>query len=145
MAHAENSVTIGRPVKIVYDFVLNGANSPLWRPSVTDVSLQPGKALGAGAVFKQGLTGPGGRRIDGDYQIVEAKPESSIRFQVIAGPARPEGRYTFEPDGKATKISFALDFKPKGLAKLIDGMITESMQEEVGMLSNLKEFLESHT
>jgi uncharacterized membrane protein len=144
MAHAEKSITIGRPVKAVYDFILDGTNGPLWRPSVTDVQLQPAKPLGPGAIFKQGLKGPGGRRIDGDYEIVEAIPNKSIRFQVIAGPARPEGWYTFESDGNATKVTFTLDFKPKGLAKLMDGMIAGSMQEEVGMLSNLKRFLESH-
>jgi hypothetical protein len=41
-------------------------------------------------------------------------------------------------------VTFVLDFQPKGLAKLMDGMIASSMQAEVGMLSNLKHFLESH-
>lgn len=144
MAHAENSITIGRPVNAVYDFLLDGKNGPAWRPSVVDVQLQPGKPLGVGAVFRQGLRGPGGGRIDGDYEIVEAVPNRSIRFQVVAGPARPTGLYEFESDGNTTKVKFTLDFQPKGLAKLMDGMIAKSMQEEVGMLANLKRFLESH-
>ena len=143
MAHAENSITIDRPVRTVYAFILDGVNSPLWRPAVTDVQLQPGKPPGPGAVFKQGLKGPGGRRIDGDYEIVEAVPDKSIRFRVIAGPARPTGWYAFEAAGKSTKVNFTLDFQPKGLAKLMDGMIAKSMQAEVGTLSNLKRYLEA--
>jgi uncharacterized membrane protein len=142
MAHAENTITIDRPIKKVFEFVLDGMNAPLWRPSVADVKLLPGKPLGVGAVYKQGLKGPTGR-IDGDYELVEVKPEEWIRFQVIAGPARPSGTYKFEAVGSGTKVTFILDFQPKGLAKLMDGMINSTMKEEVGTLSNLKSYLEA--
>ncbi len=143
MAHAENTVTIDREPKQVFDFILDGTNGPKWRPDVTDVQLQPGRPLGVGAVFKQGMKGPGGR-IDADYEIVESTPNSWIKFQVIAGPARPVGTYKLEPAGKSTRVTFVLDFQPKGLARLMDGMINKSMQSEVGNLANLKSYLESH-
>lgn len=143
MAHAEGSITIDRPIKAVFDFVLDGTNGPLWRPDVTDVQLKTAKPLGVGAVFKQGMKGPGGR-IDADYEIVECKPGEWIKFQVVAGPARPTGTYKFESSGKGCKVTFVLDFQPKGLARLMDGMINKSMQGEVATLSNLKSYLESH-
>ncbi len=143
MAHAENTVTIDRPAKQVFDFLLDGTNGPKWRPDVTDVKLEPGKPLGVGAVFKQGMKGPGGR-IDADYQIVESKPDEWIKFQVVAGPARPVGTYKLVPGGRSTTVTFVLDFQPKGLARLMDGMINKSMKAEVGNLANLKSYLESH-
>ena len=143
MAHAEGNITIDRPVKEVFDFILDGTNSPLWRPSVVDVQLMPGKPLGVGTVFKQGLKGPGGR-IDGDYEIIECKPNELIKFQVIAGPARPAGTYIFKSMDNSTQVTFILDFQPKGLAKLMDGMINNSMKGEVATLSNLKAYLETH-
>ncbi|HEX9331575.1 MAG TPA: SRPBCC family protein [Anaerolineales bacterium] len=143
MAHAEGNITIDRPVKEVFDFILDGTNSPLWRPSVVDVQLMPGKPLGVGTVFKQGLKGPGGR-IDGDYEIIECKPNELIKFQVIAGPARPAGTYIFQSMDNSTQVTFILDFQPKGLAKLMDGMINNSMKGEVATLSNLKAYLETH-
>ena len=97
-----------------------------------------------GRYSKQGLKGPGGR-IDGDYQITECKPNQVITFQVITGPARPTGAYQFESDGKSTTVSFVLDFQPKGLAKLMNPMIQNSMQGEVATLANLKSYLESHS
>ena len=142
MAHAEGNITIGLPIKDVFDFILDGTNSPHWRSSVLDVQLMQGKPLGVGAVFKQGLKGPGGR-IDGDYKVVECTANETIKFQVIAGPARPTGTYKFGSDGGSTTVTFILDFQPKGLMKLMDGMINKSMKEEVGMLSNLKTYLES--
>ena len=144
MAHAEESITISRPAGEVYNFVLDGTNNPRWRPTVVDIQKVPGKPAGVGAVYKQGLKGPGGRRIDGDYEIVEARPNELIAFQVIAGPARPTGTYRFESIGNATRLTFTLHFEPKGLARLMDPMITSTMRSEVATLSNLKAYLESH-
>jgi uncharacterized membrane protein len=144
MAHAEESITISRPADAVFDFVLDGTKNPLWRSTVLDIERVPGKPSGVGAVYKQGLKGPGGRRIDGDYEIVECQPNTLIRFQVISGPARPTGTYRFEAEGESTRVTFTLHFEPKGLAKLMDPMIARTMRSEVAMLSNLKEYLESH-
>jgi len=144
MAHAEESITISRLVNAVFDFVLDGTKNPLWRSTVLDIQRVPGKPSGVGAVYKQGLKGPGGRRIDGDYEIVECRPNELIRFQVISGPARPTGTYRFESQGDSTRVTFTLHFEPKGLAKLMDPMIARTMRSEVAMLSNLKAYLESH-
>lgn len=143
MAHAEESITIDRPVNTVFNFVLDGTNSPLWREGVMDIERVPGKPLGVGAAFKQGLKGPGGRRIDGDYEIVECQSNELIKFQVTAGPARPTGTYRFEAAGDVTRVTFILHFEPKGLARLMDPMITRTMRSEVATLASLKEYLES--
>ena len=141
MAHAEESITIARPVQTVYDFLLDGSNNPLWLSPVTDIRLLSGPSLGVGSVFKQGLKGPSGR-IDADYEIVACKPYELIQFQVCAGPVQPAGTYHFESLGTSTKLTFALDYQPKGLAKLMDPVITKTMQAEMDDLSNLKTYLE---
>jgi uncharacterized membrane protein len=142
MAHAENSITIDRPVNAVFAFVIDGTNNHLWRPAVIDCQQVPGTPAGVGATYKQGLQGPGGRRIDGDYRIVECTPNSMIRFEVIAGPARPTGTYRFEAVGEATRVTFTLDHEPKGFARLMDPMIARTMRGEVATLANLKAYLE---
>jgi uncharacterized membrane protein len=143
MAHAEYQVTIARPVEDVFKFILDGMNNPLWRPSVADIQRVTNQPDAVGAKFKQGLKGPGGR-IDGDYEIVELNPNKLIKFQVIAGPARPTGVYKFDTMGNSTVVTFILDFQPKGLAKVMDPLINKQMQSEVGTLANLKTYLESH-
>ena len=142
MAHAEETITIKQPVNVVYDFLVDGANNPHWRPAVLDVQAVPGKPAGVGAVYKQGVKGPGGRRIDADYEVVEAKPNELIKFQVIAGPARPIGTFNLSPTNDGTRLKFTLHFEPKGFARLMDGMINRTMQSEVAMLANLKTYLE---
>ncbi len=141
MAHAEKTVLINRPVESVFDFILNGANNKLWRSSVLDIKALSEQPYGVGSRFEQGLKGPGGR-IAGDYEITECKPNQLIRFQVIAGPARPTGEYRFRQQDGATSLTFVLDYEAKGLSKLTEPMIQHSMQEEVGMLDELKAFME---
>ena len=143
MAHAEGTVTINRPVGEVFDFILDGANNAKWRPAVIDVRLTTQPPLGLGTAYAQGLKGPGGRRIEGDYEIVEFRPKELIKFQVTAGPARPWGLYRFAGTGGSTQVTFILDFQPKGLARLIEPMINQTMKAEVATLSNLKAYLES--
>lgn len=142
MAHAESKITINRTAKQVFDFLLDGTNNPHWRPGVTDIQRVSNKPDGIGSKFKQGMKGPGGR-IDGDYEIVECEPNAVIKFQVTAGPARPTGTFRLEAMGNSTSVTFILDFQPKGLAKLMDPVITKTMQGEVANLSNLKAYLES--
>src|SRR5947199_9254464 len=113
MAHAEESITIHRPVNTVFNFVLDGTNSPLWREGVIEIERVPGKPLGVGAAFKQGLKGPGGRRIDGDYEIVECQPNELSKCQVIAGSARQTGTYRLQHLEAANGVAIALHYEPK--------------------------------
>jgi hypothetical protein len=142
MAHAEGNIQIERPAKEVYEFLLEGTNNPHWRNGIVDISRVPGTPRGVGAAFKQGMKGPTGR-IDADYRVVESVPSSLIRFDVTAGPARPTGIFKIESRGGSTAVTFILDFQPKGLAKLMDGMIAKQMQNEVAALAKLKEYLEA--
>jgi hypothetical protein len=144
MAHAEGKITINLPAKAVFEFILDGTNNILWRPSVIDSEPLTQKPYGVGSRFKQGLKGPRGR-ISGDYKITVCKPYKIIEFQVMTGPAKPTGLYVFDTDSLSTTVTFLLDFQPKGLAKLMDPMINKSMQSEVAALSNLKSYLEAHS
>ena len=145
MAHAENTVTIERPASEVYAYLADGLNNKAWRAGVVRIELKSGPAGAVGAVYRQVLTGPGGRRIDGDYEITAAVPGKELRFQVVAGPAHPTGVYTLTSAGDAdgTTVHFVLDLEPKGLMKLMGSMIAKTMESEVAQLSALKAALES--
>ena len=142
MAYASKTIVINRPKKEVFDFLANGLNNPKWRSSVIDISLAEGSQSQLGAVYKQGSKGPFGRRIDADYKIVELEPNAKIVFQVITGPARPTGKFLLADSGTNTELTFALNFEPKGFAKLLGPMVQKTMDMEVQNLENLKSFLE---
>ena len=137
MVQEQGSITIDRPINEVFDFLLDGMNNPLWRTSVIDSQRVAGKPN----TYKQGMKGPGGR-VDADYEITEIKTNESIAMKAIAGMARPVSSYTFEALGEATRVTFRLSFDGKGPSKLMEPLAATVMQREVGMLPNLKAYLE---
>jgi hypothetical protein len=141
MTHAENETTISRSPEDVYGFLADGLNNPAWRSGVQAISLKSGQAGALGAVYRQTLAGPGGRSIDGDYEITAADPSRLLGFQVVAGPARPTGAYHLTPVPGGTAVRFTLDLQPKGLMKVLAPMVQRTLEKEVSQLTNLKAVL----
>jgi uncharacterized protein YndB with AHSA1/START domain len=142
MPSAENRVTIHRPVEDVYRYVARGENGAEWRGSVVDARLRSGTEGESGAVYEQRVSGPFGRPVSADYEIVSAAPNRELRFRAISGPVRPEGYYLFESDGANTTVTFGLTCEPSGLAKLMSPMVQKAMNGEVAALAKLKDVLE---
>jgi uncharacterized protein YndB with AHSA1/START domain len=142
MPSAQHSVVIRRRVGEVFAFVADGENAMRWRPGVLDVSRQSGEGLGA--IYRQGVRGPGGRRIAADYEITAFEPDRRIAFRAIAGPVRPTGEYRFTPEGEGTRISFALDATLTGWKRLVMGRAVQAtIEAEMRTLDTLKKILES--
>jgi uncharacterized protein YndB with AHSA1/START domain len=138
MPHAENSITIDRPIEDVFAYLADGTNNPRWRPGVLSIEPASGSG-GTGTTYRQKLRGPGGRTIDGDYEVTQFEPPNRLEFRVIAGPARPTGRFTLTEDRPGrTTVTFALDLRPTGLMRLMSGMVARTMRSEVAQLSALK-------
>ena len=91
--HADNEVLVERPPAEVFAFLADAENDPAWRPGVLDIARVSGDGPGAGARYRQGVRGPGGRRIDADVETTSYEPDRLIGFRATAGPVRPEGRY----------------------------------------------------
>jgi len=141
MPSAEHSVSINRPVGEVFAFVADGENARRWRPGVLDVQRESGEGLGA--IYRQGVKGPGGRRIAADYEVTSFDPDARIAFRAIAGPVRPTGEYRFSSEGDATMVSLALEATLTGWKRLLMGRAVQStMEAEVRNLETLKSILE---
>jgi uncharacterized protein YndB with AHSA1/START domain len=142
MLSAEHEVTIARPPAEVFAFVADGLNAPKWRPGVLDISLASGTGLGA--VYKQGVKGPGGRRIDADYRITALEPNRRLSFEAIAGPVRPAGQFLFDDVNGATRLKFALQAELGGIKRLLmGGAVQKTMNAEVAATERLKQVLEA--
>ena len=144
MARAKHTVTVPRPIGEVYDFLADGLNEPKWRPDVTDVHLASGSASSLGAVYAQTMRGPGGRPIKGDYRITLTEVPTRLDFEVVAGPARPTGSFELvKLWPKSTEVSFTLDLIPKGLMKLMGGMIAKQVESEAAAILRVPEAMRS--
>ncbi|OLE30849.1 MAG: hypothetical protein AUG44_00210 [Actinobacteria bacterium 13_1_20CM_3_71_11] len=142
MPHAENTVTIERPIGDVFAYLADGTNNPHWRAGVLSIE-RTSAGDGAGATYRQVLSGPGGRKIAGDYRVTAYEPPHRLEFAVIAGPARPTGRFQLAEAGPdRTTVTFSLDLRPSGLMRLMSGMVARQMRVEVDQLARLKTELE---
>jgi uncharacterized protein YndB with AHSA1/START domain len=136
MPSASHSVTIARPVDQVFAFVADGENAMRWRPGVLDVRHVSGS--GVGAAYRQGVKGPGGRRIDADYVITAFELGRKIAFRATAGPVRPEGEYLFEDLGGSTRLTFSLSAELGGLKRLLmGGAVQATMDAEVRTIERI--------
>ena len=142
MPSAHHEVTIARPVGEVFAFVADSLNASSWRPGVLDIAHVSGD--GVGATYKQGVKGPGGRRIDADYRITEYEPNRRLSFVAIAGPVRPSGTYVFEEVPNGTRVSFSLQADLGGIKGLLmGGAVQKTMDSEVAATERLRSILES--
>jgi uncharacterized membrane protein len=138
---ASHSVTINRPTSEVFAFVADGENAPKWRTGVLDVQRVSGQ--GAGAVYRQGVRGPGGRRIAADYQVTAFQPDTLLAFKTIAGPVRPTGEFRLHEADGATTLTLSLQADLGGVKRLLmSGMVQTTMDAEVAAIDNLKRLLE---
>lgn len=142
MPAARHQVTIHRPADEVFAFIADGLNGPKWRPGITDIVLVSGSGLGA--TYKQGVKGPGGRRVDADYRITTYEPNTRLAFEAIAGPVRPKGEYLLEQAEDGTRLDFALETELTGIKKLLmAGAVQRTMDAEVQATERLKSVLEA--
>jgi uncharacterized membrane protein len=138
---ASHSVTINRPASEVFAFVADGENAPRWRTGVLDVQRVSGQ--GVGAVYQQGVRGPGGRRIAADYEVTAYQPDTLLAFKTIAGPVRPTGEFRLQEADGATTLTLSLQADLGGVKRLfMSGMVQKTMDAEVAAIDNLKRLLE---
>ena len=90
------------------------------------------------------MRGPGGRRIDADYEITAFEPGSRLAFAATAGPIRPTGEYRLAAVPEGTRLTFSLAAELTGFKKLLmGGAVQSSMDAETGGLAKLKQVLEA--
>ena len=142
MAAARHQVTIRRPPDDVFAYLADGVNGPRWRSGIVDIALVSGSGLGA--VYSQGVKGPGGRRVDADYRITTFEPDRRLAFEAIAGPVRPVGEYTLEEIDDGTRLTFSLEAQLGGIKGMVmGGAVQRTMDAEVAAIERLKLILEA--
>ena len=107
-----------------------------------DIARVAGDRAGPGARYRQGVKGPGGRRVDADIETTEFEPDRRVGFRTTAGPVRPEGRYELVAEGGATRVRLALEAELRGLKVAMAPAVRRAMAGEVGNLEHLKRTLE---
>jgi len=136
VAKETQTVIVNAPITDVFAFLADGLNNPKWRSEVKSISLASGS--GATAIYQQTMAGPGGRDIRGDYRVSEFTAPKLLSFEVIAGPARPSGRFDLtEVTPSQTELTFTIELIPTGFMKLMGGIIAKQVKAEVSNIARV--------
>lgn len=142
MPEATNRVSIQRSAEDVFAFVADGLNAQRWRSGVLDIELASGS--GVGAIYRQGVAGPGGRRIAADYEVTAHEPPSRVAFRTIAGPVRPNGEFLVAAEDDGSTLTFTLSADLSLFKRVVmGGMVQKTMDAEVAALAKVKSILEA--
>jgi len=107
------------------------------------LDIQRVSGQGVGAVYRQGVRGPAGRRIAADYEVTAYQPDRLLARKTIAGPGRPTGQFRLQEAGGATTLTLSLRADLAGVKRLfMAGMVQKTMDAEVAAIDNVKRLLE---
>lgn len=142
MPSAEHSVTINRPPEVVFAYVADGEKCPEWRSGVLDIRRVSGDGS-VGTIYKQGVSGPMGRRVDADYEVTVYEPNRRYEFRTTNGLVLPLGRFALEEANGGTRLTLRLNAVMSGIGGLLlSRTVQKTMETEVRAIERMKQVLE---
>ena len=111
MTTIEASVSIGRPIDIVFGFFSDGSNDARWILDYTGSEKVTAGPIGVGTRFRQK-----GRKGDVEYEVTEFVPGKRWSFKVLDSglPFDVTGTQRFEGDDRGTRVTWCWDMRPRG-------------------------------
>jgi hypothetical protein len=139
----EGEITIGRPVEVVFDYVADQTNEPLYNPSmVRSEKVTPGP-IGTGTRFRSAVRS-GGRSAEMLLEYTGHDRPRRLTSTTTMAQARIDNTLTFEPVGAGTRMRWSAQVLPKGRYRLLGPLITWlGVRQEERIWSSLKRLLES--
>jgi uncharacterized protein YndB with AHSA1/START domain len=140
-----SQIEVARPPDEVFAYATDPSRFAEWQHDVVGVHIQGGRPPGVGSRFTTT------RRIGGvEYgytqEITELNPPRRWAVRGVDGPFRPSAGITVEPldGGTRSRVTFALDFQGRGIAKLLtlDVIRRMTLKQAPRSYRNLKERLE---
>ena len=141
MIRIQASVTINRPLEEVFRFMTNHQNALQWQSGLLEARVT-NDVVGVGKTWVDVVQFLG-RRIEIASELTEFEPLRAVGFKSTSGPIPIEGRYSYEPEGQGTKVTFTLQGEPGGFFKLAEPLVARSTQRQWETnLANLKDLME---
>lgn len=135
MADHQTSITVDRPVPVVYNQWTQFEDFPHFMEGVESVTQLDDKRLHWVAKIA-------GARREWDAEIVDQDPDRKIAWKSLDGTPNA-GTVTFQPDGAGTRVSLDLDVEPEGLVEKVGDKLGFLSKQAEGDLKRFKDFIES--
>ena len=141
MIRIQASVTVNHPLEEVFRFMTNNQNALQWQSGLLEARVT-NDIVGVGKTWVDVVQFLG-RRIEVASELTEYEPLRRVGFRSTSGPIPLEGRYSYEPDGAGTKVTFTMQGEAGGFFKLAEPIVARSTQRQWETnLANLKDLIE---
>jgi len=114
----DDLVTIARPLREVFDYLVDHSNDKYWKPFVTESHKITPDPIGVGTRFRITTTAWGYRR-SGEVEIIEYNPYHSFAYRVNDRIFPFIGRLRFSEVPSGTHIDGNVVFEVRGIWKLL--------------------------
>ena len=143
MFEIEETVAIRQSIEVVWDFVNEVANEPLWQTTLSEVVQITDGPLRAGSRVRETRRFLG-RRIDTVWEMTENDAPSRSSIRSVEAPFAWSGIYLLEAKGEETRFTIAMKGDPGGFFRLAEPVVHRMVRRELaGNLANLKDVLEA--
>jgi hypothetical protein len=133
---------IGRPPKVVAAYAGDPAHAPEWYANIRSVVWRtpPPVAVGSQLEFVAHFLG---RRLSYTYEVVELVADRRLVMRTADGPFPMETTYSWEPEGRGTRMTLRNRGAPSGFGKVAAPFLHAAMRRATRKdLAALKSLLE---
>lgn len=145
MVQIRGQTTITRPLEIVFDFVADKRNEPLYNRRMRRADKVTGGPIGTGTVFRA-ATWSMGREVEMSIEVTGYERPTRLWTTARVSAAEILGALTFDPDPAGTRLHWSWELKPKGPLRLAGPVIAHmGRRQETMIWTGLKRYLEAPT
>jgi hypothetical protein len=144
MARVTGEILINRPVALVFDYVADQRNEPIYNPRMLRSEKITDGPIGVGTRFRA-TTRSGRRVVEMLIEITEYNRPRRLGSRTTMSSVDVNGGSTFEPVDGATRMSWSWEVSPRGLLRLLGPLIArQGRRQEQTIWTRLKAQLEGN-
>ena len=144
MSKITGEILIDRPIDVVFDFVADERNEPLYNSALLHSDKVTDGPVGVGTRF-HATHKSAGRPVEMVVDITAYDRPRRMASRTTMSWSEVEGELAFESLGNSTKMRWAWDVRPKGMANLLRPLVgVIGRRSESTCWEGLKRYLESH-
>ncbi len=144
MSKITGEILIDRPIDVVFDFVSDERNEPLYNPALLHSDKITDGPVAVGTRFHathKSARGP----VDMDVAVTAFDPPRRMASRTTMSWSEIEGELAFESVGSSTKMRWVWEVRPKGVGNVLRPLVgVIGRRSERACWEGLKRYLESH-
>ena len=121
---------VGRPAAVVFAFVSDQVNAPLWQRGLDEVRRTTDGPIGVGTehVFVRRFAG---RRIESRNRFVEFESGRYVAFEIPEGKITGRASYLVEPDGDVRcHVTSTMQFDVNGWMRFAEPLLARVLERD---------------